>query len=150
MICADESSDLHVRKKRVINTSLTSDFRRLSLNQFFYMVNIHGNGRPICGGAILTPTIIVTAAHCVHKVGMYSVLSNTINLHRGLPHNVTQKIQFPNYNPNRLSNDLALLIISPPMDLIHSYNRRITLHNGPLPENATGTISGWGCTRIVG
>lgn len=149
MICIDESSDLHVRKKRVINTSPTRT-RRVSLRQIPYMVSVYQNGIPICGGSILSSNTVITAAHCVYQISIYNVFSDTLNVNGGILHNVTAKIVHPDYRMYKPSNDLALLRILPLMDLNNSYNRKIVIHNGPLPQDAMGTVSGWGCTRILG
>nr|CAD7268460.1 unnamed protein product [Timema shepardi] len=45
---------------RIIGGELASD------NQFPYQVSLSISGYHVCGGSILTPTIVLTAAHCVH------------------------------------------------------------------------------------
>ncbi|XP_033227449.1 phenoloxidase-activating factor 2-like [Belonocnema kinseyi] len=143
-----KSSDLHIRKKRIIDTSLNGN-RPVSLQQAPYMVNILRNEISYCGGSILDPTIILTAAHCVSEdIGFYSILSNSAIADRGVRHKIIRKIIHPQYEQHQLLNDLALLVISPPINFETSRNRRIPICNGHLPPNSRGIISGWGCHRI--
>ena len=92
----------------------------------------------------MSPNIIITAAHCVEDHAWYMILSGSSHEKQGVPHNVTRKIIHPEYHPDRFPNDLALLVITPPIDLIHSPNRRIALYIGEVAEDTPGTISGWG------
>ncbi|XP_065201878.1 phenoloxidase-activating factor 2-like [Planococcus citri] len=78
----------------------------------------------ICGASIISPFIILTAAHCVNKiieikalkvrVGGYNVGSHE---NETLPHQdrtVNAIHIHPNYDPKRLYNDLALLSVNKP------------------------------------
>ena len=145
IIFSEQLSDILVRKKRVINQS-HSAYVVQSIERFPYIVNILRNGMSYCGGAILESNIIITAAYCfaeVHK--RYSVLSGSVERERGRVHTIEQRIIHPHYNYITLENNLALLQISPPINLTQNSNRKIELHRGPLLPRSLATLGGWGC-----
>ena len=123
----------------------------MPIQQVPYIVNIQEDGIHICAGTILEHHVIITAAHCFEddKISRYRVLSGSANVKQGVRHNVTKILIHPQYHPTAYKSDIALLIIFPYIDLIHSPNRRIPLHIGNVPPNILGTISGWGCNRQV-
>ena len=121
----------------------------VSITHVPYIVKILKDGITECAGSILTPYMIITAAHCVEDPERYTILSDSSYVNLGTPHNITRKIIYPDYHPERFGNDLALLLINPPINLVNSLNRRILLHDGDIPENSFGTISGWGCNEIT-
>ena len=145
ILVSDKLSELHVRSKRVIDKTQNGN-RQVSLRQLPYIVNILEDGESDCGGSILSPIIIITAAHCVFQNGFtYSILSNSPSKDRGILHNVTRKILHPLFDRQRVINDLALLVIHPPINFHTSQNEPIELYSGRLPRNPMGTVSGWGC-----
>lgn len=146
---SEELSDLRVRKKRTINNSIYGS-RGVTIEQVPYIVNIQKYGYSGCAGSILSPNIILTAAHCVHDgfVGIYKILSGSSLRNRGIIHNVRKIIVHPGYHWPFYIDDLALLDIFPPIDINFSPNREIRLHRGLLSPNYFGTLSGWGCTYI--
>ena len=123
----------------------------MEIEQIPYIVGIQKWGANGCGGAILSPNVILTAAHCVYDgpVEIYNILSGSPFRDKGTHHIIANKIMHPNYHPPFYIDDLALLTIFPPIDVIYSPNRVIGLHSGLLPPNAVGTLSGWGCTHIL-
>ena len=132
-----------VREKRLID--YTYEGKPVSIQEYPYVVNILKNGMTECVGIILSPTFILTAAHCIEFPNVtYSVRSGSSYANGGIHHNIIWKMPHPQYHKNLFPNDLALLIISPAIDLVHSYNRKISLYNGYVSPNTYGTVSGWG------
>ena len=142
-----------IREKRVIdNNPHAHPVRRIA--EVPYIVNILKNGESTCGGSIIAPNIILTAAHCVASSGIYIVLSGSKYRNGGIQHVITRKIIHPLYNKITLENNLSLLTIMPPIDLQRSSNRKIELFRGRffsiLRMQNHASLSGWGCIHLNG
>ena len=122
----------------------------MNINEVPYIVNIRKNGKHSCGGSILSSEIILTAAHCIDQPGNYTISSGSLYGNQGTSHNIIRIAVHPNYYKRAFANDLALLTIIPPIDLIHSLNRKITIFNGNVLPESLGAISGWGCIKRIG
>ena len=144
------SSNLNIRKKRIVDRT-THGSTPLEIAQFPFIVNIQINNKSSCGGSILSSTKILTAAHCLRFHDQeYSVLSGSHYKNSGIRHRIIMKIIYPSVHRNSVyENDLAMLSISPPIDLVLSHNRRIELYNENLPPNAYGTFASWKCYRTI-
>ena len=118
----------------------------MRIEQSPYIVNILINNVPTCAGSILSPIVVLTAAHCVFENNwQYTILSGSHFTNRGRPHDLRNKIIHPGYNPHTSdANGIALIHIFPPIDLVHSPNRPIELATGPVAPHTLGTLSGWG------
>ena len=144
-LVSEKSSEFHIRTKRIVDRTHYGN-RQATLRQFPYIVNILENGKCECAGSILSPTIIITAAHCVFENGStYSILTNSPSSDRGITYNVTKKILHPLFDRQQVINDLALLVIHPAINFYISRNEPIKLYTGHLPRNPMGTACGWGC-----
>ena len=151
LILAGESSDILIRKKRLIDRTLGGN-RPVSRQQIPYIVNLRENGFFKCGASILSPHVVITTAQCVRKVGVkYTILAGSIKRNYGSNHFVRSVHMYPHFNLSRsFEDDLALLAISPPIILDRIRNQKIELYNGPLHPGTAVTLSGWGCTNVVG
>ena len=118
----------------------------MPIQQVPYIVVLQEHGKPTCSGSILASNIILTSAHCVEGYfATYSILSGSACVDHGIHHNVITKIMHPGFRPRTYTDDLALLIIFPPIDLESFHNRKIEINERPVLTNTFATVSGWGC-----
>uniref|UniRef100_A0A8C0JAD1 Transmembrane serine protease 3 n=1 Tax=Chelonoidis abingdonii TaxID=106734 RepID=A0A8C0JAD1_CHEAB len=90
--------------------------------QWPWQVSLQFQGFHLCGGSIITPWWIVTAAHCVYdlyspsswsvQVGFETQQDTSVN-----PYSVEKIIFHRNYKPKTMGNDIALMKLAAPLAL---------------------------------
>ncbi|KAL5279369.1 hypothetical protein ACFFRR_003769 [Megaselia abdita] len=120
--------------------------------QFPYQVSIQLNNQLHCGGSIIGPNVILTAAHCVYNFGInqLKVVAGTTNLLAG--NGVVRAVQRYVYHEyykrtgNDMDYDIAIVWVTQPF----AYSSLISQISMPSANSQTttgpATLSGFGMT----
>ncbi|WP_242435909.1 trypsin-like serine protease [Streptomyces sp. Root369] len=112
-----------------------------------------------CGGAVVAPTKILTAAHCVKGAdwakggfvvtGATQLLSEDGDLHGGTATGVLRQWYHPSYNADTIDNDIAVLTLATPVKAtpIRMTTSTDTASYDPATTGAkSARVYGWGRT----
>lgn len=150
------SQSCGLRNVRGIGMELTNGLDAAQFGEFPWMMALISNGTYRCGGSLIHPSVVLTAAHCVHDKSVSSLVvragewdTQTTNepfLHSD--HQVKEVIIAPEFCNKNLFNDIALLILKTPIEL----SAHISTICLPPPNfkfiNETCFATGWGADKF--
>ncbi|KAL3890614.1 hypothetical protein ACJMK2_002896 [Sinanodonta woodiana] len=126
------------------------------LGQLPWQIALYVNGSYQCGGFIIHPNWVITAAHCTVNLNPYSVRVGAIQIesnvsvgNQGHLYYASRMYIHPNYDSQQ-NNDISLLYFNPPI-VFNDYMRPICIASrGTVEEmlnaghDAECYVSGWG------
>ncbi|XP_039611767.1 trypsin I-P1-like isoform X2 [Polypterus senegalus] len=122
-------------------------------NSIKYQASIQFLSSHYCGGTLVHPQWVLSAAHCMRPAFLIKVIlgEHSLKLNEGFEQafNVTKVIVHPYYNPSTFNHDIMLLKLDRPVR-INSYVQPARLPDYySTPSLGTScTVSGWGVTQV--
>ena len=146
--CVAEEPNLEEQTQEIVGGTTTQ------ITSVPWQVSLQDANGHFCGGSIVTPTWIVTAAHCVAAGAPTKIVAGISKLSlaaSGQTRAVKRVISYPGYTDPSVGKDAALIELTTPLTLDGTTVRAIRPLTAKSPidltaPGVTGTVSGWGTT----
>lgn len=120
------------------------------IENFPYIASIYDNVH-FCGGSIISPRFVVTAAHCTIKASpaQLSIRVGHAEHRSGKKYTIKAIHNHPKYNERTLDYDVSLLELGSDIEFGATV-KAIPMTNKTEPTPKESTVSGWGVTKEGG
>lgn len=122
--------------------------------QFTYQVSLRNSRTKShqCGGSIIAPNFLLTAAHCVQfefskPESLYAIVGTVYPSSYGEKYALDRITPHKDFDSNKLINDIALLRTAKTI-IYNEWVQPIELPTKDTPANLQAYISGWGITKV--
>lgn len=128
--------------------------KEAKIEQFKWQVALLYESKIFCGGTIISPIKVVTAAHCVIRITDTGPLQVRVGSSEwkagGQLVNVSHLVRHPDYNePTLLNNDVAVIILEEPLRFGPTIGSVVLADSLlELPAGKMMNISGFGTTSL--
>ena len=125
--------------------------RPVYIDQVPYMINVRTNGSFHCGGSLITPKCVLTAAHCVRNSEPHhlEIQGGITFLNEPFNRRAVKNIFIPaTFNITNLDNDVAIFELYTPLK--GDFIQTIELSNESPRVGDFVKVSGWGLTKENG
>jgi len=117
-----------------------------------YQISLQSRNGHVCGGAIISKTIVVTAAHCIQRSDPkdFKILVGTNDLSKGgTLYQVKKFIFHVRYNSPRYANDIGLIKINGEIQF-NELVQPIEYSDTVVTDNSVLELTGWGRLSAIG
>ncbi|KAL4658927.1 transmembrane protease serine 9-like [Arapaima gigas] len=125
--------------------------KKAKKNSLQYMVSVQQNGKHLCGGFLISPNFVLTAAHCDHRTLTVVLGSHNIKNQNIQRFKVEQKYKHPLYNNVESGSDIMLLQLSKNVTFSRNIKKvQIPLKAKTIKANSKCLVAGWGRNQTEG
>jgi len=146
-VLASASASIRGARRREAAGARIIGGREATDGRYPYAVSLQDSIGHFCGGSLIAPDVVLSAAHCMQTEGGYKVVINRHNLNSTEGEEIVVKTEMthPGYDWGTTDNDFMILILEQPTtedaDLVR-------VSPGAVPVDTAVTVMGWGDTHV--